>query len=64
MNDPPYSEGRWLWMPYRIPLAGDSVWQRANAGTASLENIKALSLSFDSWGGDPFIIWVDGLTVE
>jgi len=64
MNDPPYSEARWLWMPIRIPLTGDAAWQRAEAGTVSLERIEALSLSFDSWGGDPFTIWIDGLTVE
>ncbi len=64
LNDPPYSEGRWLWMPMRIPLAGDSAWQKTVTGTASLEHTEALSLSFDSWGGDPFIIWVDGLSVQ
>lgn len=64
LNDPPYSEARWLWMPIRIPLEGDSAWQRKETGTVSLEQIEALSLSFDSWGNDPFKIWVDGLTVE
>jgi parallel beta-helix repeat protein len=64
LNDPPFSEARWLWMPIRIPLAGDAAWQRTATGTVSLERIEALSLSFDSWGGDPFILWVDGLTVE
>jgi parallel beta-helix repeat protein len=64
MNDPPFSEARWLWMPIRIPLAGDAAWQRTETGTVSLEHIDALSLSLDSWGGDPFTVWLDGLTVE
>jgi hypothetical protein len=64
MNDPPYSEGRWLWMPIRIPLAGDAAWQRTVTGAASLQRIEALSISFDSWGGDPFTIWLDGLAVD
>jgi len=64
MNDPPCSEERWLWMPVRIPLTGDSAWQRTVTGTVSLGHIEALSLSLDSWGGDPFIIWLDGLTVQ
>ncbi|HEY5912904.1 MAG TPA: hypothetical protein VJA21_20120, partial [Verrucomicrobiae bacterium] len=64
MNDPPYSEARWLWMPIRIPLAGDTAWQRTVTGTVSLDRIEAVSLSLDSWGGDPFTIWLDGLAVE
>jgi parallel beta-helix repeat protein len=64
MNDPPFSEARWLWMPIRIPLAGDAAWQRTETGATSLEHIDALSLSLDSWGGDPFTVWLDGLTVE
>jgi parallel beta-helix repeat protein len=64
MNDPPYSEARWLWMPIRIPLEGSAEWQRTVKGTASLDRIEALSLSFDSYGYDPFTVWLDGLTVE
>jgi parallel beta-helix repeat protein len=64
LNDPPFSEGRWLWMPIIIPLAGDEVWQRTLTGSASLERIEALTLSLDAWGGDPFTVWLDGLTVE
>ncbi len=64
LNDPPFSEARWLWMPVRIPLAGDDNWQRTLTGSVSLDRIDALSLSLDSWGGDPFTVWLDGLAVE
>jgi parallel beta-helix repeat protein len=64
LNDPPFSEARWLWMPVSIPLAGDAQWQRLVSGQITLDRIEALSLSLDSWGGDPFTIWLDGLTVE
>ena len=64
LNDPPFSEARWLWMPMTIPLAGDAQWQRATKGQVALERIEAISLSLDSWGGDPFTVWLDGLTVE
>jgi parallel beta-helix repeat protein len=64
LNDPPFSEARWLWMPVTIPLAGDTRWQRTARGSVSLDHIDALSLSLDSWGGDPFTVWLDGLTVE
>lgn len=64
LNDPPYSEGRWLWMPIRIPLAGGEGWERTTSGEVSLEHICGLSVSLDSWGADPFEVWLDGLTVS
>jgi nitrous oxidase accessory protein NosD len=64
LNDPPFSEARWLWMPVSIPLSGDAQWQCATNGQVSLDRIEAISLSLDSWGGDPFNVWLDGLTVE
>jgi hypothetical protein len=64
LNDPPFSEGRWLWMPVTIPIAGDGQWQRTSKGDLDLSRIRAISLSVDSWGGDPFTVWLDGLVVE
>jgi parallel beta-helix repeat protein len=64
LNDPPFSEARWLWMPVVIPLEGDAQWQRRVTGQVTLDRIEAFSLSLDSWGGDPFTVWLDGLTVE
>ena len=64
MNDPPYSEARWLWMPMTIPLTGDAQWQRTVSGQATPDRIEAFSLSLDSWGGEPFTIWLDGLAIE
>jgi hypothetical protein len=51
-------------MPVTIPLAGDAQWQRTVTGQVGLDRIDALSLSVDSWGGDPFTVWLDGLSVE
>ncbi|MCX7002795.1 MAG: right-handed parallel beta-helix repeat-containing protein [bacterium] len=64
ISKPPYSEAQWTWMPVTIPLAGDVQWQRTTTGQASLDYINAISLSLDSQGGDPFTVWLDGLTVE
>jgi parallel beta-helix repeat protein len=64
LNDPPFSEARWMWFPITIPLAGDAQWQRKSQGTVALERIDAISVALDSWGGDPFTVWLDGLTVE
>lgn len=60
----PFSEARWTWMRVEIPLAGDADWQREDTGKVDLKKIDALSVSFDSWGGDPFTIWLDGLRFE
>lgn len=64
LNNPPFSEARWLWMPVTIPLEGNERWKHTTTGSVKLEHIDALSLSLDSWGGDPFTVWLDGLTVE
>ena len=64
LNEPPFSEARWTWLPLSIPLAGDAQWQRTMQGIVALERIDAISLALDSWGYDPFTIWLDGLTVE
>ncbi len=64
LNDPPWSEGRWSWIPIVIPLAGSDQWQRTVQGDCRLSQIDALSIALDSWGGDPFNVWLDGLAVE
>jgi parallel beta-helix repeat protein len=64
LNDPPFSEARWLWMPLGIPLQGDEHWERKNSGEIRLEEVNAISISLDSWGGEPFTVWLDGLSVE
>jgi parallel beta-helix repeat protein len=64
LNEPPFSEARWLWMPLEVPIQGGSGWQRQIKGTVTMERIDAIALAFDSWGGDPFTVWIDGLTVE
>jgi hypothetical protein len=51
-------------MPVTIPLAGDDAWQRTVTGSVALDRIEAISVSLDSWGNDPFTVWLDGLSVE
>lgn len=64
LNDPPFSEARWLWAPMVVPLDGDAHWTRRVEGEASLDRVDALSLAVDSWGGDPFEVWLDGIAFE
>jgi hypothetical protein len=64
LNDPPFSEARWLWMPVVIPLAGNETWTAEKRGEFDLGRVDAISLSLDSWGWQPFTVWVDGLAVE
>jgi hypothetical protein len=51
-------------MPVSIPLTGNDQWQRSITGQIALDRIDALSLSLDSWGGEPFTVWLDGLSVD
>ena len=65
LNELPFNEARHSWMLIEIPLAGGGGgWDRKDSGKIDLRHIAGLSLALDSWGSDPFTIWLDGLTVE
>jgi hypothetical protein len=64
LANPPYSEARWNWTRVVVPLAGSAEWERQETGRVTLGRIEAVSLSLDSWGWEPFTVWVDGLTFE
>jgi hypothetical protein len=64
LNDPPFSEARWTWMPVVIPLSGDAQWKRTETGRFQSEQVDALSISLDSWGWEPFNVWLDGLSID
>lgn len=61
---PPYSEARWTWLRLEVPLGPDADWSRQETGTVALDRIDAIGIALDSWGGDPFTVWLDGLTFE
>ena len=64
LQSPPYSEARWTWMRVVIPLAGSDEWERKAVGEVSLARINAVSISLDSYGWEPFTVWLDGATFE
>ena len=64
LNDPPFSEARWLWAPISIPLGGSDLWERSTVGTFDPQHVRAVSISLDSWGWEPFTVWLDGLGLE
>ena len=63
-GDLPFSEARWTWMPVTVPLTGNTEWTRQDSGKTDLSHLTALGLSLDSWGAEPFTVWLDGLTVD
>jgi hypothetical protein len=63
-TDLPFSEARWTWMPVEVSLRTDDGWARQDSGKVDLRHVRGLGLALDSWGSDPFTIWIDGLTVE
>lgn len=63
-GDLPFSEARWTWMPVEIPIQGNADWARQESGRMDLKHVTAVGVSLDSWGGDPFTVWLDGLTFE
>ncbi len=60
----PYSEARWTWMRMEIPVAGDKRWTRHETGHPDLQHVQAVGLALDSWGGDPFTVWIDGMEIR
>ena len=63
-GDVPFSEARWTWMPVEVPLLPDEGWTRQDSGKIDLHHVRGLGIALDSWGSDPFTIWIDGLAVE
>lgn len=61
LNSPPHNEAREGWTYFTIPLAGNDEWKRS--GTTVDEAVE-LQLGFDSWGGEPFVVWIDGLALK
>ena len=63
-GDLPFSEARWVWMPVEVPLAGDAAWTRTESGRFDAAQATGFGIALDSWGGDPFTVWLDGLCFE
>jgi parallel beta-helix repeat protein len=61
LNAPEQSEAREGWMLLTVPLHGGGIWTAKGNRPAA---ITGLSLGFDSWGGEPLEIWLDGLRLE
>lgn len=61
LSSPSDSEAREGWLLVTVPLAADRAW---TAEGKRPEKAEKLSFGFDSWGGDPFEIWLDGLMLE
>jgi len=64
LNEPSSSEARWAWSFYEIPLANDPGWIQTEEGRMDRSHVTSIGLALDSWGGEPFAIWLDGLEVR
>jgi parallel beta-helix repeat protein len=60
-TSPADSESREGWLRLAIPLRGDAAWSTEGELPQSIERF---SLGFDSWGSDPFVVWLDGIQFE
>lgn len=59
-NRPGVPEARGGWTRFAVPVAGGDGWdvQGDLAG-----RIRSLAIGIDSWGADPWTLWIDGLAV-
>jgi hypothetical protein len=60
-TSPADSEAREGWLRLAIPLRGDAAWSTEGELPQSIERF---SLGFDSWGSEPFVVWLDGIQFE
>jgi parallel beta-helix repeat protein len=58
------SEDRWGWVFMEIPLAGGAGWKVDRTASFDPSHVRAVSIGLDSWGGTPFMVWLDGLVIE
>jgi parallel beta-helix repeat protein len=61
LANPPHLYGRDGWNRFAVPLAGDELWKREGPG---LRTLSWLTIGLDSWGWEPFDVWIDGLSVR
>lgn len=61
LNRPGQTEARDGWTRIALPADGGPDW---TADGKRPERVRSLSIGLDSWGGDPWIVWVDGLAVR
>ena len=61
MSNPPNNEEREGWTRFLVPLAGDAQWTRQGPEIAT---VNYLTIGFDSWGGAPWRVSIDGLFLE
>lgn len=61
LSSPADSEAREGWLMMTVPLRGGDDW---TVEGKLPDHAEKLSLGFDSWGGDPFEVWLDGLMIE
>jgi parallel beta-helix repeat protein len=58
------SEARWTWQRLRFPLSETAGWTITDDGKFQLGQISAIGIGVDSYGGDPFTLWLDGITIK
>ena len=63
-TDLPLSEARWTWMWVSVPLLAESSWTRTVQGSGDLHHLRGVGIALDSWGNDPFTVWLDGLSIR
>jgi parallel beta-helix repeat protein len=60
LQSPADSEAREGWRYFSIPLRENPDWQREGN---EIETVNYMAIGFDSWGGDPLTVWIDGVVL-
>ncbi|MCW5934476.1 MAG: hypothetical protein KIT45_09300 [Fimbriimonadia bacterium] len=54
------NEANGRWVEFRIPFAGNAIWQRTQVGSPNLSSIRWIEIHADTWDAG-FRYWLDGL---
>ena len=59
-----FTQARGNWREIIIPVTGNSEWEYFNTWGANLSKISFFELHVDTWGYDPFSVWLDNVRFE
>ncbi|MFO0956563.1 MAG: right-handed parallel beta-helix repeat-containing protein [Isosphaeraceae bacterium] len=61
LNRPGETEARDGWTRFAVPIDGGEGWTTQGDRPGQ---VCSLSIGLDSWGGDPWVVWIDGLAIR
>jgi hypothetical protein len=59
-----FTQANGNWKEFTIPVTGSTEWEYFNTWGANLGKINYFELHVDTWGYDPYSVWIDNIRFE